>query len=216
MITIIKDYFFKHNVMGNINYFNNAKDLLRQPIYDVYFLGILIRDMNGIELGKILKQKNEKCEIIYITDQRNYGPQTYEVKAFNYLLKPINIEEINDTLDRLFEKIRSEYRYLRTKDGEERIPLKELLYADIIGRNLTCHFYDGELIQSTTLKKSFEKMIGTLKDNPDFVFVAPSLLINLNYISSMNSNYLTFTTGEILYFPKSAHKLICERWKQYG
>lgn len=216
MITIIKDYFFKHNVMGNINYFNNAKDLLRQPIYDVYFLGILIRDMNGIELGKILKQKNEKCEIIYITDQCNYGPQTYEVKAFNYLLKPINIEEINDTLDRLFEKIRSEYRYLRTKDGEERIPLKELLYADIIGRNLTCHFYDGELIQSTTLKKSFEKMIGTLKDNPDFVFVAPSLLINLNYISSMNSNYLTFTTGEILYFPKSAHKLICERWKQYG
>ena len=105
MITIIKDYLFKHNVMGSINYFNNAKDLLRQPIYDVYFLDILIRDMNGIELGKILKQKNEKCEIIYITDQRNYGPQTYEVKAFNYLLKPINIEEINDTLDRLFEKI---------------------------------------------------------------------------------------------------------------
>lgn len=216
MITIIKDYLFKHNVMGSINYFNNAKDLLRQPIYDVYFLDILIRDMNGIELGKILKQKNEKCEIIYITDQCNYGPQTYEVKAFNYLLKPINIEEINDTLDRLFEKIRSEYRYLRTKDGEERIPLKELLYADIIGRNLTCHFYDGELIQSTTLKKSFEKMIGPLKDNPDFVFVAPSLLINLNYISSMNSNYLTFTTGEVLYFPKSAYKLICERWKQYG
>lgn len=216
MITIIKDYLFKHNVMGSINYFNNAKDLLRQPIYDVYFLDILIRDMNGIELGKILKQKNEKCEIIYITDQCNYGPQTYEVKAFNYLLKPINIEEINDTLDRLFEKIKSEYRYLRTKDGEERIPLKELLYADIIGRNLTCHFYDGELIQSTTLKKSFEKMIGPLKDNPDFVFVAPSLLINLNYISSMNSNYLTFTTGEVLYFPKSAYKLICERWKQYS
>lgn len=216
MITIIKDYLFKHNVMGSINYFNNAKDLLRQPIYDVYFLDILIRDINGIELGKILKQKNEKCEIIYITDQCNYGPQTYEVKAFNYLLKPINIEEINDTLDRLFEKIKSEYRYLRTKDGEERIPLKELLYADIIGRNLTCHFYDGELIQSTTLKKSFEKMIGPLKDNPDFVFVAPSLLINLNYISSMNSNYLTFTTGEVLYFPKSAYKLICERWKQYS
>ena len=211
MITIIKDYLFKHNVMGSINYFNNAKDLLRQPIYDVYFLDILIRDMNGIELGKILKQKNEKCEIIYITDQCNYGPQTYEVKAFNYLLKPINIEEINDTLDGLFEKIKSEYRYLRTKDGEERIPLKELLYADIIGRNLTCNFYDGELIQSTTLKKSFEKMIGPLKDNPDFVFVAPSLLINLNYISSMNSNYLTFTTGEVLYFPKSAYKLICER-----
>lgn len=216
MVTIIKDYFFKHNVIGSINYFNNAKDLLKQPTYDVYFLGILIKDMNGIELGKILKQKNEKCEIIYITDQCNYGPQTYEVKAFNYLLKPINIEEINDTLDRLFEKIKSEYRYLRTKDGEERIPLKELLYADIIGRNLTCHFYDGELIQSTTLKKSFEKMIGPLKDNPDFVFVAPSLLINLNYISSMNSNYLTFTTGEVLYFPKSAYKLICERWKQYG
>lgn len=216
MITIIKDYFLKHNAMGNINYFNNAKDLLRQPTYDVYFLGILIRDMNGIELGKILKQKNEKCEIIYITDQCNYGPQTYEVKAFNYLLKPIKIEEINNTLDRLFEKIRSEYRYLRTKDGEERIPLKELLYADIVGRSLTCHFYDGELIQSTTLKKSFEKMIGTLKDNPDFVFVAPSLLINLNYISSMNSNYLTFTTGETLYFPKSAYKLIHERWKQYG
>ena len=75
---------------------------------------------------------------------------------------------------------------------------------------------DGELIQSTTLKKSFEKMIGPLKDNPDFVFVAPSLLINLNYISSMNSNYLTFTTGEVLYFPKSAYKLICERWKQYS
>ena len=68
MITIIKDYFFKHNVIGSINYFNNAKDLLRQPSYDVYFLDILIRDMNGIELGKILKQKNEKCEIIYRCD----------------------------------------------------------------------------------------------------------------------------------------------------
>lgn len=202
-------------MLGQVHYFDKAEDLLVRPTYDVYFLGILINDINGIDLGKQLRKRKENCEIVYISDQNNYGPQTYKVQAFDYLLKPIKTEELINTLDRLFEKIKSKYRYLRTKDGEERIPLKDLLYVDIVGRNLTCHFNDNTIIQSTTLKKSFEKTIGTLVDNPDFVFVPPSLLINLNYISSMNLNNLTFTTGEVLYFPKSAYKLIQERWKQY-
>lgn len=49
-----------------------------------------------------------------------------------------------------------------------------------------------------------------------FVFVNPSLLINLSQIKIMNKDHLFFENDSILYFPKSAYEKIHERWISYN
>jgi hypothetical protein len=90
--------------------------------------------------------------------------------------------------------------------------LNKVLYADIQKRNLCCHL-ENEVLNSKTLKTSFKNYIGTLVYHPDFVFIPPSLIINLNQIKIMNKDNLTFKNGEVLYFPKKGYEEINRRWK---
>ncbi len=57
--------------------------------YDVYMLETLMPDMNGIEFGKALRSKNPESKIIYITASAEFALDSYKVRAFDYILKPI-------------------------------------------------------------------------------------------------------------------------------
>lgn len=108
----------------------------------------------------------------------------------------------------LIQDIWREYTYIRTKSGDEKIYLRNILYVCINKRNLCFHLDNGKNVEGITLQSSFEKAIGHLKNHPDFLFYPPSLLINLKQITVLNKNYIKFDTGEKLYFPQRAYETI--------
>ena len=168
--------------------------------------------MDGIEIAHLLRTNGYIGKIIFVSSQINYGVASYEVKAFNFVKKPANKEKIFSILHEVREEKRREYKYLDTPNGEVKIDLGKVLYADIQKRNLCCHL-ENEVLNSKTLKTSFENYIGTLVYHPDFVFIPPSLIINLNQIKIMNKDNLTFKNGEVLYFPKKAMKKLIDDGK---
>ena len=84
--------------------FDNPLDtltFLKNSTADVIFLDINMPDMNGISLGKIISKMCPDMKIIFITAYKDYAVDAFEIKAFDYLLKPYSESRIKSLLKSL-------------------------------------------------------------------------------------------------------------------
>lgn len=84
--------------------FDNPLDtlnFLESNIVDAIFLDINMPDMNGISLGKIITKIYPNIKIIFITAYKDYAVDAFEIKAFDYLLKPYSESRIRNLLKSL-------------------------------------------------------------------------------------------------------------------
>lgn len=68
---------------------------------DIAFLDIELGCLNGIELGKRLKERNPKTNLIFVTGYLNYAVSAYALHASGYLSKPASQEAIRVELENL-------------------------------------------------------------------------------------------------------------------
>lgn len=67
----------------------------------LFFLDINMPELDGMSLGKILIKLNPNLKIIFITAYRDYAAEAFEIKAFDYLLKPYSEKRIMEVLNNL-------------------------------------------------------------------------------------------------------------------
>ena len=89
---IICDYFKdKSNLFSEISTFSNANMLLSSSkTFDIYFLDIILPDIDGIEIAKQLRKAGNSGLIIYFTSSKEFALDAFQVEAFQYLLKPVS------------------------------------------------------------------------------------------------------------------------------
>lgn len=68
---------------------------------DVLFLDINMPELNGLNLGKIIRKLNPGMKIVFVTAYREYAVDAFEIQAFDYLLKPYSEDRIEKLLSRL-------------------------------------------------------------------------------------------------------------------
>lgn len=56
---------------------------------------------NGIDCAKILTELDPKVKIIFATAHAEYMSEAFELRAFDYLVKPFSVDRVNKTLDRI-------------------------------------------------------------------------------------------------------------------
>lgn len=69
--------------------------------YDVVFLDIAMRQINGVELARTIRKKDKRLPIAFLTADKAFAIEGYEVHAVRYLLKPITTEKLESLLDEL-------------------------------------------------------------------------------------------------------------------
>ena len=87
--------------------FDNPLDTLNfseNNTTDVIFLDISMPDMNGISLGKIVTKMYPNMKIVFITAYKDYAVDAFEIKAFDYLLKPYSETRIRNLLKSLVNR----------------------------------------------------------------------------------------------------------------
>ena len=73
--------------------------------FDIYCLDIIMPGFDGIELGKEIREMDKSAQIIYFTSSPEFAFDSYSVKAFNYVLKPISKEALFSVLNDALEQI---------------------------------------------------------------------------------------------------------------
>lgn len=128
----------EHRMPVSIQQFASAESFLfvweETNDFDILFVDIQMKEMNGVEMAKKVREQNEEIAIVFTTGITDYLESGYEVEALHYLLKPINMEKIGQCMDKVLRRRhREQYVLVHGKDETMRISVDQISYAEARG-----------------------------------------------------------------------------------
>lgn len=200
--------------------FTSAEELLGMVEENGYAPDLLLMDIympgrTGIEAAKVLRSLGSSCRIIFLTTSREHALEAFGVDATQYLVKPIEKEELFTVLDRLFlelEEKRKDYLLFRIDGRLSRIAPETIVYAEAQGKSQRLHLSDGTYVQ---LRMTMTEIYGMLSERPEFVKAGVSYIINLEHVDSLNAQEICLDIGQIIYLPRGTYQPLRERYFNY-
>ena len=173
---------------------------------DVIFLDIEMPVHNGFELFEFLPDMNS--EVIFTTAYDQYAIKAFKFSAVDYLLKPIDLEELRGAIQRLAakkdrstekekfnilqENIQNPFRKLGlpTVDGYTFIKLHDIIRCEADSNYTRFHALDGEKILVPKTLKEYEGLL----EEFNFLRVHRSHIINLDHIQKYTKTRIPSVT----------------------
>ena len=112
-----KDLSLKFDVIE----FTDPKAFLSSEIknYNLIFLDIEMPSINGLDLAKKIREKNDSVALVFITNMAQYALNGYEVNAIDFMVKPLNYFDFSLKFKKIIKYIERNYDYsLTIKNGE--------------------------------------------------------------------------------------------------
>jgi DNA-binding LytR/AlgR family response regulator len=167
-------------------------------VVDVCFLDIIMPAMSGIKLAEKLRENNFTGEIVFLTTSNSFASQSYQVKAFDYLVKPPTREKISDVISALQNMRANEDRNglsVRTQGVAMLIPFCDISYIEADKHNV----YIKLLNKSTTkVYSSFSEITEQILPDNRFVQCHRSFIVNLNEIKTIVKNEVIMRNGKTI------------------
>ena len=115
-----------YEIVGECENLSDAIVLFNHTRPEVIFLDIEIGGASGIECARIIADMAPKTKIIFATAHAEYMPEAFDVYAFDYLVKPFNVERVNQTLERIRGMTQGgkEKEEIRREGGLDRLLIK--------------------------------------------------------------------------------------------
>ncbi len=189
------DFFRSKNVETAILQFSSGTELLKykKPI-DILFLDIQMEDLDGMETARKLRKRKFQGFLIFITVLKELVFQSFEVQAFDYLVKPVEEGQFQKTMERLFSSMKQagEANLLIQKGYESHIiSLEEIVFCEIIDRKIYLHLASSGLIDYYDRIEHLEARLGS-----SFFRCHRSYLINLKYLKSYKNGIAYMEGGK--------------------
>ncbi len=174
-------------IIGEATNAREALRLINALDYDVIFLDVQMPGMTGIELAKQLKGREVMPKVVFVTAYENYAVPAFEIRAVDYLLKPLESERLAETVERLRESVgatahaapaaasagergeepaernpdrKPPLSFLLCEKDEKQIPLplNEIVYIFSEGYNVFVQTHHDRLLTRYTLQELTERL----------------------------------------------------------
>ena len=184
------------NVIGEADGVVNGAKLLRKISPDILFLDIQLGDGSGFDLLEILPKIDFK--LIFTTASDAFAIKAFRFAAIDYLLKPIDPEDLeaavsrasmrlteqNKRLDLLTENLQSNQAptriALHTQEKIQIVEISNIIRCASTGNYTHFFFREGKKLLVTKTLKEFDKLLSENR----FIRVHQSHLINLEQIEA--------------------------------
>lgn len=193
MVQLINQYRASKNLDCEYAVYPNGFDLIatleKGKRFDIYCLDIIMPGFSGIDIAKEIRGYDKAASVLFFTSSTEYALDSYSVKAINYVLKPISKEKLFSALDELLEQIELEKDedavIVKSNEGIQRILISNLVYAEVIGRNVLYYLRTGKVIEST---ESFSSVCDTLMKYGCFIKPHRSYLVNMRFVDIIENH----------------------------
>lgn len=180
------EYITTRGFCGETVCFSSAEDILRfseNSVGDstsVYLLDVIMPKVNGIELGKRIRERDKNSAVIYISSSREYSLDAFSVRAFSYLIKPFSNEMLFSELDECLSniKVRPQTLTIKTATGTVAPELTEIIAVEYLNHRLIFHLANGKKIESAYRRQPFNVQAEELMQTGLFLKISASFLVN--------------------------------------
>lgn len=208
---------------GKVSAFASGQDLLDSiqaggGDYDLYIMDVLMPGLSGVDLGVRLRELGGAGAIIYLVPSQDFALESYKAPALGYLPKPVDPELLSKELDcalGVIRQKRSACVFVKAKGGTVRLPLNDLLYVELHNRLLRYHLLDGSVIESLTLRTSFQNAVEPILSDGRFFRCGTSMAVNLHYVRGLDKDNLYLDQGHTVSLPRGMLGEARRRWSAY-
>jgi two-component system LytT family response regulator len=230
LATILSQYCPEVEVLAMCNSAIEGREAITRLTPDLVFLDIEMPGGNGFSLLESIGEIN--FEVIFVTAFDHYGIKAVKFCALDYLLKPIDILELQRAVEKVESRIVEKSENLRMKSllsnrQEQRLnpkialPLSDKIEFIEISSIIRCegesnytHIYlkTGEDILASKTLKEFDELLS----DHNFLRVHQSHLINLNEVKSYvktDGGYIKMKDGASVSISRQRREMVMDRLK---
>ena len=164
--------------------------------FDVIFFDIEMPGMNGMEAAKKVRQADKDVIIVFVTNLAQYAVDGYEVRALDFILKPVTYPGFQMKFDRICKELshRLDDRsiFLGNRTNTRRVRIMDILYVEVDDHELIFHLTDGKFCMRDTMSDMEKKL-----SPHHFVRCNSYYLVNLKYVDSLRGDTLLVAGNEL-------------------
>lgn len=159
--------------------------------FQMIFMDIEMQGLDGIETSKRIREINQTIPIIFLTSHTELAMEGYEVDAFRFLEKPLQMERLVKTLQ-AFDNLRLLDSKIELQDGERTLLVNwtEILYVQSENVYINVYMEHNRYFIRKKISEIEEQM-------PKQLFYRPhrSYLINLRFVKSFDGKKIMMKNG---------------------
>lgn len=177
---------------------------------DGVFLDILLGSMTGIQVAETLRKKEPNLPIIFTTIEPDFALEGFSVHATDYLVKPLQQENVAWCIAQLRERIsRQTSIMLPETAGRGHInmidlPIDDILYGCYQKHCMEVHALSGIYVTRLSFQEFSERLP---KDGPIYV-CGRGLAVNLSQVLRVDDGKLLLKNGETLLFSRRRRQAV--------
>lgn len=193
-IELLTDYISELPSLSIYKTFNNpilALDTIRkEDDIDIIWLDIDMPGLSGLELAKSLRHKTKK--LVFTTAHTQYAVDAFEVRADNYLLKPIKLSKFLAVVNELtesFETIQvnpSKFFYIKGDEKGKfiRVALEDIILVEGLKNYIVIYTKEDKFTTYLTMIE----VENALVEDGRFMRIHKSFIINIDEIQKITGN----------------------------
>lgn len=201
--------------------FSSPKKLLQRmkdKRFDLAFLDIDMPEMDGIDLGKKIKDVENDTEIIYLSGREERVFDAFAVHPFGFVRKSNFLQDVTDVVQsfvKSFEKgDKEDYLDIRSNGRIVSVNVKELVYVECIKDYQ--YFYFNNKSEPIKMRSTMSKIEEELAPY-GFIRVHKGYVVGYRYIRRIDENSLLLSDGKsVIPVSRRNMKEVKEKYLQYG
>lgn len=166
---------------------------------DVAILDIDFKsNISGMDIASKIRNINKKTYLIFATAHLEYLMLAYKFKTFDYLPKPISLENLETTILRLYNDISedsSKSNFIKLNNRNTIIRADSIYYIEKDNTKIILKCEDADY----SIYSSFNKIQSELP--PSFVRCHKSYIVNIHNVESINTDIIHFDKTNTLTCP---------------
>jgi DNA-binding LytR/AlgR family response regulator len=206
----------------SVDAFAHPEDLLEAAEkiggYDIYILDVVMPGMNGIALGQTLREKGYDGKIVYLTSSDEYSLDAFRVRAFDYLLKPVQEQQLCRAVEEVMALLpgkKERFLLVKTRDRSIKLTFDSILYAELNRRSVTYYLTGGRVVESISLRGSFTEAVAELLEDRRFCLCSVGMVVNLDRVTEIESGAVVFGDTCRAFLSEKYCRKLRSAWSEY-
>ncbi len=203
---------------ADVRIFDKSEALLRtiqkeRNPYKLIFLRMESMGMNGIETAREIRKSDIYVPLIILCGSEKYYKEAFEVFAWQYLLTPVNIKELEraiSPLKYLWGSLEERMLYYRYRSRIYTLPHNKVQYISSNLHTVNFHLNDGTVIHCRGKLVEFEEQL----EGSSFLRCHQSFFVNMDAVTSMKLDSFS-VKGAIVPISRSRIREVQEKYSEY-
>ena len=192
-----RDILVHAKISHSISGYGDARSLLDDihsgKKYDLLLLDVLMDDIDGMALAKALRNQGDRTMIVFISISQEMARLGYQVEASRYLVKPLDKEELKESLMYCIDKLTKKEILLPTEKGQYRTSFQNIQFVEAFDRGTRFVLTDDTV--ETKLKFS---EVEAMLPKSTFILCHRAYIVNLALTKHISQYEFVMKNGAVI------------------